>query len=80
MIVVMKRNAARLPRTATFFQGAVIEVTGRAQLRSEKFSLFPGRIQAIFVGEAQLFSLLGFDVFANRSGAHLPHGARIVIS
>jgi hypothetical protein len=66
LVVVVQADTAVLPSTAPFLQGAVVEVAGFPQLLTEELGLFLGWVQSVLEGDAQLFPLLRFDVFANR--------------
>jgi hypothetical protein len=78
LVVVVKRDAAGFPGGASLFERTVVQVASFVQLRGEEFSLFRGGIQAMFVGDAQLFSLLRSNVFPRSSFAYLTDGASIV--
>jgi hypothetical protein len=78
LIEIIQRDAARLPGRSPFLDGAVIEVTGLAQLFRQEFSLLPGGIQAVFIGEAHDFPFEDWMYFPDRKFRFLfANGTRV---
>src|SRR5215472_18607444 len=61
LVVVVDALAAPFPGVAPFLKRGVVEVASLAELVLEKLNLGFGWVEAVFVGEAHLLSLLALD-------------------
>jgi hypothetical protein len=80
LIVIVDRLVADFPRADSFLQGCIVETGSFAQFAGKEGRLGLCRTQAIFEGEAQLFTLLPFDIFAHHSLADRPDRPGVITS
>src|SRR5215469_520342 len=78
LVVVVDALAPSFPSLAPFLQGGVVEVASLVELVLEKLNLGLVGVQAVFVAEAHLLSLVTLDVFAHHGCARRADPASVI--